>query len=403
MLGDNNNFVFIVLDALRSDHVNEEYMPFLHSLKTNSIFIEKLNVSSGFCERAEIFFGQYPYESGFVHAIAPDAKIKPYAWLPERIAKILSIFESHLILKKILRRILWRCSIMLGNGMYPQRIPLAVLPKFGFTEDSVNFEDYCLKIRKGLLYTIISLGFKVNWKYFTSLSSSLHFSDSQRLQGVLKQVSLSRNQFLPVYIGSPDEYGHKFGPHSNGLITKLIALDNEIKEFYISCKKSDPSVKICFVGDHGMEEVTNVLDLQTEIVLLANKFGVIEGQDYGIFADSTSIRFWFYIKSNAVESFISAIVNNKLLLEFGRFLDDELCEKENLPPVTKIADLVWWASKGTQVAPDYFHDEPKGKLGMHGYLKVDGISSGFLLCNSINGPHVHFKTCECHELNDVLL
>ena len=61
----NKNFVLIVLDALRGDHVNECYMPFLHSLKSRSIFVKNLNVSSGFCERSEIFFGQYPRESGF--------------------------------------------------------------------------------------------------------------------------------------------------------------------------------------------------------------------------------------------------------------------------------------------------------------------------------------------------
>ena len=66
---------------------------FLHSLKSSSIFVKNLNVSSGFCERSEIFFGQYPRETGFVHAISPNSKVKPYAWLSARKARFLKIFE----------------------------------------------------------------------------------------------------------------------------------------------------------------------------------------------------------------------------------------------------------------------------------------------------------------------
>ena len=157
MQGINKNFVFVVLDALRGDHVNERYMPFLHSLKSRSIFVKSLNISSGFCERSEIFFGQFPSDSGFVHAISPNSQIKPYAWLSKRKARFLEIFEMIPILKKVLRRVLWKLSIIFGDGMYPQRIPLSVLRKFGLTEDGIDFNDYSLKIKKGLLFTVISL------------------------------------------------------------------------------------------------------------------------------------------------------------------------------------------------------------------------------------------------------
>ena len=106
MQSNNKNFVFVVLDALRGDHINKRYMPFLHSLKSRSIFVKSLNVSSGFCERSEIFFGQCPRESGFVHAISPNSEIKPYSWLSARKARFLMIFELTPVLKKILRRVL---------------------------------------------------------------------------------------------------------------------------------------------------------------------------------------------------------------------------------------------------------------------------------------------------------
>lgn len=402
MNSNNKNFVFIVLDALRGDHVNESYMPFLHSLKSRSIFVKSLNVSSGFCERSEIFFGQCPSESGFVHAISPNSKIKPYKWLSARKARFLEIFEYTPFLKKVLRRVLWKLSIIFGNGMYPQRIPLSILRKFGLTEDSINFEDYSVKIKKGLLFTIISRGFKVDWKFFTSLSSTNQLSESKMLQDIPMQLAISCNQFLPVYIGAPDEYGHRFGPHSRGLIAKLGDIDKELEEFYFNCRNIDPDVTLCFLGDHGMEAVTNVVNLKKEITTIAFSLDVIEGLDYGVFLDSTSVRFWFYRKSASVSSFIVAIKDNNLFRNSGRFLNDELCSYENLPPAAEIADLVWWAAKGTQVAPDYFNDDPKGKLGMHGYLRVDNISSGFVLCDSSQCTPVYFKDCECNELGKIL-
>ena len=104
----------------------------------------------------------------------------------------------------------------------------------------------------------------------------------------------------------------------------------------------------------------------------------------------------------SVSRFVKAIMDNKLFSDFGRFLDDQLCSFENLPPAAEIADLVWWAEKGTHIAPDYFHDDPKGKLGMHGYLRVDNISSGFVMCvSSVNAP-AYFKECECNELSEIL-
>ena len=398
----NKNFVLIVLDALRGDHVNECYMPFLHSLKSSSIFVKNLNVSSGFCERSEIFFGQYPRETGFVHAISPNSKVKPYAWLSARKARFLKIFELTPILKKILRRVLWKLSIIFGDGMYPQRIPLSVLRKFGLTEDSINFEDYSVKIKKGLLYTVISQGFKVDWRFFTSLSSTNQSTDSSRLQNVPMHLAISCNQFLPVYIGAPDEYGHRFGPHSSGLVAKLGDIDKELEKFYLNCRNVDPDVTLCFLGDHGMEAVTKAVDLEKEITKIAFYFNVIEGVDFGVFLDSTSVRFWFYRKSVSLSSFIAAIKNNYLFCNFGRFLDDELCSFENLPPVNEIADLIWWAAKGVQVAPDYFHDDPKGKLGMHGYLRADNLSSGFVICNSSQNDLAYFKDCRCNELSEIL-
>ncbi len=64
------NTYFIVLDALRSDHV--KYMPWLSSKVNNGVYVKNIEISSGFCERSEIFFSLKPKKTGFLNAINID-------------------------------------------------------------------------------------------------------------------------------------------------------------------------------------------------------------------------------------------------------------------------------------------------------------------------------------------
>ncbi len=400
----NQNFIFVVLDALRGDHVNDQYMPFLNSMKKKSIHIESLELGSGFCERSEIFFGQSPEESGFVHAISPNSASKPYSWMSNTLINLLKFLELNLFLKKVIRRLLWRFSISKGEGMYPQRIPLHFLKRVGLTEDDIDFEDYAKKLKKGLLFKLISKDYRIDWTYFTSLSSELTSSDEDRLKSLPNALEKIGKHFIPVYISSPDVYGHRFGPHSKELIAEIRKLDTKLESFYKRCKVANPNTRICFIGDHGMETVTKVLNLHKEITFLASKSNIKEGQDFNIFIDSTCIRFWFKDESNEkIRNFILNIKDNKLFNKNGHFLDENLRKNEDLPPIKEMADLIWWASKGVQIAPDFFHDSDQGKAGMHGYLKIDNISTGFLICESESEQISYYPVCRCNELGDMLL
>ena len=58
-------------------------MPWLSSQTDKGIFAKNLVISSGFCERAEIFLSLRPRETGFVNAIninSIDSNKKPFYW-----------------------------------------------------------------------------------------------------------------------------------------------------------------------------------------------------------------------------------------------------------------------------------------------------------------------------------
>ena len=115
------------------------------------------------------------------------------------------------------------------------------------------------------------------------------------------------------------------------------------------------------------------------------------------------IRIWW--KSNNKNNFNKlqeALISSKQLQEKGYFIDDKNFENEGLPPLKEIADIVWWAKKGIQVSPDFFHSDYNLKAGMHGYLKRDSISSGFFLMLKSNLIKKSYEKLEIKNLLDIL-
>ena len=96
-----SNTYFFVLDALRSDHL--KYMPWLSSQLDNGIYIKNLKISSGFCERSEIFFSKPPSQTNFVNAITLDINNnskRPFFWLKEWMLYLIYYFEKNIFFKK---------------------------------------------------------------------------------------------------------------------------------------------------------------------------------------------------------------------------------------------------------------------------------------------------------------
>ena len=399
-----SNTYFFVLDALRSDHV--KYMPWLSSQLDNGIYIKNLKISSGFCERSEIFFSKPPSETNFVNAITLDiynnSKKSPFFWLKEWMLYLIYYFEKNIFFQKIIRYLLWKLTSRLSEiSMYPQRIPLNLLNKVTLTEDAIDFEEYSKSIKSGLLYHYISQGYCINWDYFTSLSKPTFGTDFSRLENLKNNLHKYTNSFIPIYISAPDVAGHQFGPHSKELIKSLENIDNEIKLFFDLCINFDKNSTICFIGDHGMESVKSGIDVDKIIKSISNELKIKPNKDFYYFLDSTMLRIWWNSKNQKkLADFSYKLSNNLVLKQNGYFGDEINIYEEGLPRIEEIADFVWWAKKGIQISPDFFHGKEKLKAGMHGYLKKDKISSGFFLLISNDILPKSYKSLDVSNLID---
>lgn len=395
---DNHKVIFILIDALRSDYITKEDSPFLYHFANNNTYYKKVSQKRSYCERAEIFSGLTPDESGYFTAIGYSPDSSPFKSL-SLFLDLLSVIDPLLFRFRYFRALRNKIIILLTRSqrvkMRPYSIPSNILKYFSLTEDEYDFrDDKAFDGKNNLMIDCEKKGLKVFYEAFTALNFKTSLNDEQRLE--LIQKKLSENfQFYPGYIGVLDTTAHIYGPESIERREKLQALDKRLSKFYEEIKFRHPNSKFIFLGDHGMTDVEKYIDLEKEIKTLAKLNNLKLGRDYVYFLDSTIARIW-YITNNAKSILSNTLINNPIFKENGVFIDNETAKKERIPfPNRKYGDLLWMANLGVLIFPDFFHLKNPYK-GMHGYDVEHFSSKGTCLVES-----KEIKKIEDIELRDV--
>lgn len=390
--------IFILIDALRSDYVTKEDSPFLYNFARSNTYYKRVSQKRSYCERAEIFSGLTPDESGYFTAIGYSPNSSPFKSL-SFFLELLSFLDPILFKSKYLRGLRNKVITILARSkrvkMRPYSIPSKILKYFSLTEDKYDFRDEkAFPGKNNLLIDCKKKGINVFYDGFTALNFKTSLSDEQRLE--LIQENLTENfQFYPVYIGVLDKIAHLYGPESTQRRKKLQALDKRLSKLYQGIKIQFPKSKFIILGDHGMSDVQRHIDLGKEIKTIARAKNLKLGKDYVYFLDSTIVRIW-YMTETAKTILPNVVINNPMFIENGEFIDEKIAKKERIPfPDRRYGDILWMANLGVLIFPDFFHRNEPYK-GMHGYDVNHFSSKGTCLVESVDG-----ETVEDIELRDV--
>jgi predicted AlkP superfamily pyrophosphatase or phosphodiesterase len=406
--------VLILLDAFRQDYISKENSPFLYDKSKKGMHIERIIPSAGFCERTEIFFGLKPNESGYFTAIGFDSdngiykNDKGLQYLGRLESFCSRVFRKYFksnknqldsLLHKITDRVYFK-FFGVKKKLKTYKIPHLFLKYFDLTEDKFEFESLdSIKGRKSILKIIQESGGKSYLGAFTSLGDVSNGDDVNRIKLAL-EASKSYD-FIPIYINCIDSFGHKFGPNSLELKSKVKELDQMLENAVNEILAHSPDTVFYFLGDHGMSEVKKHVDIKKELYEISKKNNFKEGKDFIYFLDSTLMRIWFF-NENTKNIFEQELKTSLFLLNHGTFLDKSLSNKYCMPQDDRrYGDLTWWANEGVLIFPDFFHNEKIVK-GMHGYVPITQSTYGTCIVWSEEGDPKNIKELELIEVYNLL-
>ena len=383
-----NKVVFILIDALRSDYITKEDSPFLYNFAKKNKYYKNVTQSRSFCERAEIFTGLSPRESGYFTAIGFSPEDSPYKNMQylEILALPDRIFSKNRLYSKFRNRLLKQLRKGSIGMMSGYSIPINILKYFNLTEDKYDLQsENGFDGQKNLFKDCKINKLNVYYDSFTALNFTKPTTDESRLESVEKSIEDDYNLYL-LYIGLMDSTGHKYGPESKKLKAELKKLDKRLSEFYANIISKNKDTKFIFLGDHGMTEIHTHIDIDDKLNKLAVKNNLKLGKDYVYFLDSTMFRIW-YLNDNALKCLDESLKNNTNLLKYGIFVDESISKEEEIPfPDKRYGDTLWMANMGVLIFPDFFHKSNPYK-GMHGYDADDLSSKGTCMVSSLQSEY----------------
>lgn len=394
--------VFILVDALRSDYINENDMPFLSSFSKKNERVEFVIPSAGFCERTEIFYGLNPLQSGFFTAIGFSPKDSEYSksYTCGILEYLDAFFEvrNYFLLRKVIRKIYRR--IYSGRRMNIYEIPLNILKNFALTEDRTDFLTLKFNSSEGLHAILEKKGMNVCWESFTSLGKDSELtSDAKRLNHAETSMLKGKDLIL-VYLNNLDKDGHSYGTSCDSFKQSLRSTDSMLEKFYEKTKPLE--YKYIFLGDHGMSDVISTVDLNGIILSLCKELNYKPGKEVIFFLDSTMARFWISDIQMRLK-FLSELENRIDLETLGCVISSNDYVKNGIPNENRLyGDFLIWLNEGILIYPDFFRRDYPAK-GMHGYRPVSKNTYGTLIQSIKNEDPIYSDSIELSDLKKRIL
>jgi predicted AlkP superfamily pyrophosphatase or phosphodiesterase len=399
--------LFLLLDAFRHDYINAVDTPFLFEAAQKGIYAKKLKSTAGFTQRTAIFTGSMGAASKTFTMYTFDREGSPFGflkndskrealdrWAPwiEKVPALAGFkrvkrlfLEGQQRRERLYRQWIHNEAKQYASHASPAFIPLALLPEIGVSEDHRPIHLPGALEQETIFDVFARQG--IDYKFL--MFPAFNCEDEAVLQSILGEAHSSATVVLTQFSDS-DLRIHHCGPSSSERRCVAGEIDRRLREI-AACYGKD--VTWVVIGDHGMTDVVEEIDVAGELAALEKRGGARHGSDYLLFLDSTMARFRALTEKG--KTFISNIAEAKLLQQKGTFVDADLAAKYSIPlDDRRYGDLIWWANLGTVIFPDYFHDRYTHDKGMHGYASEHDDMKGFFLAF---GPDISsYNVAEAH-------
>ena len=243
-------------------------------------------------------------------------------------------------------------------------VPFGVLPYFDYLEK----RDYFVP---GGIMATDTIFDKLNKDNIPYHCSNWRLSEEKNLQIVKEHIKQGEIEFTYLYLPKLDAVMHKYGNCHPEVEKKVRWLEEEVRKVYQLALENYDDVAFFAISDHGMANVTDSVDLISQIEALELKFG----RDYVAMYDSTMARFWFMNKE--AEEKITNVLN---LCEKGYVVsDDELKDMHVFFEDRKFGEVMFLLNPGCLIVPSFMG--LTSIPGMHGYHPDDKDSYSFIKGN----------------------
>lgn len=370
--------VLIILDAFRWDYLDPDHTPFLCRRAAEGVHVRRIVSSTGFTQRAAMFTGTHPEHTDCYTMFCYDPEGSPYRplgvlraplrWLEAgaRSAPPLDFVE-----RGLRHRVFSRLGRILASHAPPAFIPLHLLPLIGVSEDRVSIHSAGALGVPSIFDSLREHGLTYRFLMFPDLFGD----DDAVLAATLAAVDQGHDLYLLQFSDS-DALCHLHGSESEVRRKVTRELDRKLRVVFEAFERTYQDPAFIVVGDHGMMDITETIDVAAVIHGRARAARLRHGDDYLLFLDSTLARLWF-LKDGA-RPVLEAIFEDEPFATRGRLIDGNTAARYRIPgPGRRWGERIWWASPGVLVQPDYFHPPRLVVKGMHGYDSYHEKMMGF--------------------------
>jgi hypothetical protein len=322
--------LLVFIDGLQFEKATNEMSIFKNS--ENAKIIPGVGFSNNIYP--EMLCGTTPDDVGYFNEWSPiEANQKRMSPL-----SVLDCFRDMLYINAGIRKIILKKIL---NRDYAN-IPFKYIHLFK-PQGSHNFRD----IRgSNLLY-------EYDFEIYDAVEQKLSIGKRDRhILEVLKKTMTQRNTFLSLV--DLDNIAHIYGLNSDEYKEHVKFVNERLAEIFIRFKELGKDNEIFVFSDHGMVDVSEIVNLDIEA-----EFGKMKPDKYLYFIDSTYLRVW--IKDDNLFPRLHEFLSS---LNFGSLVSEKEREDFGLRN-RKFGNLIFRANEGVLLIPNFHGARPI--KAMHGY------------------------------------